>query len=381
MKEEWKPDELRANAEDIRAAIMPKSVTPEMVGGTLLGLVNAVGEVVEVLGEIPREHVKVKVRGYDINGGEILMSGASVFIDRWCVGGFPSASIPRIEVEVNAEGKVEFDVPFGYKYAVFSKMEGLGASFQWVFEASQDERDIELWNQPIGIYAQWMIGFMNDDSDDYPYLPALTMYGNDEPYYERDTVISAAPEGFVPDEVYFLGVLVSTKETSFIIPENDNESSMSDERKTWAGTRYMRGLVPFLPQVGVNEDSFNAAAKKAASDMDGNINTSKIIDFYKNAPAADWAVESGNNWWQAQRWLPSAGQLYLIYLNRAAIDKILKEYGINEHLVSTSNKYFWSSTQYDEYCSWVVNYDGYIDLNYSDDHHDVRAVSAFHFDL
>ena len=33
---------------------MPKSITPEMVGGTLAGLTEAVAEVVETLGEIPR---------------------------------------------------------------------------------------------------------------------------------------------------------------------------------------------------------------------------------------------------------------------------------------------------------------------------------------
>ena len=45
MKQEWKPDELRATAAEIREAVMPKSITPEMVGGTLAGLTEAVAEV------------------------------------------------------------------------------------------------------------------------------------------------------------------------------------------------------------------------------------------------------------------------------------------------------------------------------------------------
>lgn len=53
MKKEWKPDELRETSEQIRLAVAPKSITPDMVGGTALGIVDAVGEVVEVLGRFP----------------------------------------------------------------------------------------------------------------------------------------------------------------------------------------------------------------------------------------------------------------------------------------------------------------------------------------
>lgn len=31
MKQDWKPEELRATAAEIRGAVMPKSITPEMV--------------------------------------------------------------------------------------------------------------------------------------------------------------------------------------------------------------------------------------------------------------------------------------------------------------------------------------------------------------
>lgn len=386
MKQEWKPDEMRANAEEIRSAVMPKSVTPEMVGTTLLGLVNAVGEVVDVLGEIPREHVKVKVRGYDGEGGEIVGSGATVFVDQWCIGGFPSNSIPRSEIIANADGEIEFDVPFGYKYAVFSKFEGLGASFQWVFEASQEKREIDLWNQPIGIYAQWLVGFYKDDSDDYLYLPAVKTHGDDTPFEDPDSVLSPAPDGFVPDENYFVGVLVSTSETSFIIPENNDGSSMPDERLMGAGSRNMRGLVPFLPAInthteeGKYQGNSKEASSRAKADMDGNMNTAKILDFCKSAPAADWVSES-DCWWEEQRWLPSAGQLYLIYLNRAAIDSILKGRRLTKHLVSTLNRYYWSSTQFDESSSWIVCYDGQLAVYDRVSTHYVRAVSAFYFEL
>lgn len=364
MKEEWKPEELRATSEEIRGAVMPKSITPEMVGGTLLGVVNALGEVVEVLGEIPRERVRVKCRAYDVDG-EISTAGATVYVDRWCVGGFPVNSYPREELTVNEDGIAEFDVPYGYKFAVFSKLPGSGASFQWVFEASQELRELELWNQPIGVFAQWCIGFYDDNDEEYyPYLPAVMPTG-ESAYDNPDKVMSANRQGSYPDETHFFGVLVSTEDTSFVIPENDNEASMSDEPKVWVGSRNMSGLIPTLPAInnhteaGKWQGDYAEAQNRARADMDGNMNTAKISDFCKSAPAADWASDSGEMW-QEQRWLPSAGQLYLIYLNRAAIDAILKEYGITDNLTSTLNKYYWSSTQFDESCSWVVSYNGLI---------------------
>lgn len=45
MKEEWKPEELLATSEEIREAVMPKSITPEMVGRVLCGLVDAMENV------------------------------------------------------------------------------------------------------------------------------------------------------------------------------------------------------------------------------------------------------------------------------------------------------------------------------------------------
>lgn len=386
MKEEWKPDTLRETAEEIRSAVMPKSITPEMVGGTLLALTNAVGEVVETLGEIPREHVKVTVRGYD-ESGEISCAGAKIYIDRWCNGEFPVCSFPREEITADENGTAEFDVPFGFKFAVFSKVEGLGASFQWVFAASQCERKLDLWNQPIGIYAQWCIGFWKEDSEYYPYLPGVMKNGDETPCENSENIIAPTPPGYEPDETYFWGVLISTADTSFVIPENDNGCSMSDERMTWANNRNMRGLIPTLPAYGADWslqgdewiNAYNEARQKAQMDFDGNMNTAKITAFCKSAPAADWAEQKGEMW-QEQRWLPSAGQLYLIYENRVAIDKILTDYGNDCHHVSALNKYYWSSTQFNEYCSWVVGCNGSIDTYYRRNTGGVRAVSAFHFE-
>ncbi len=42
-KEDYTPEELRETAEAIRSATLPKSITPEMVGGTLLGILSLLG--------------------------------------------------------------------------------------------------------------------------------------------------------------------------------------------------------------------------------------------------------------------------------------------------------------------------------------------------
>ena len=141
MKKEWKPEELRQTSEEIRRATLAKSITPEMVGGTLSGLTEALAEVVDVLGEIPREHVTVKVRGYDGTAG-VSGAGATVWLDVFNTKGYPAVSLPRQELTCDEEGVVEFDVPHGFKYAVFSQLDGLGASFQLVFQSAVPERHV-----------------------------------------------------------------------------------------------------------------------------------------------------------------------------------------------------------------------------------------------
>lgn len=45
MKQGWEPEKLRETSEQIQQAVAPKSITPDMVGGTLLGLVDAMENV------------------------------------------------------------------------------------------------------------------------------------------------------------------------------------------------------------------------------------------------------------------------------------------------------------------------------------------------
>lgn len=395
MKQEWKPDELRATSEEIRGAVMPKSITPEMVGGTLLGVVNALGEVVEVLGEIPREHVTVKVRGYDGTGG-VSGAGATVWLDVFHTKGYPVVSLPRQELTCDENGVVEFDVPHGYRYAVFSQIAGLGASFQLVKVAATEERTIMLWNLPIGIKHLYLSAVFNNVAGIYRGVPVVAdHYITDWDSEATNTVFDwdsdKSPEKDESyDDWYYYGILVSTADTSFVIGVN----SKSEQSIAWCSNRDYGTLIPGIPAIN-NDDTDEAwedCQNRARADYDGNMNTAKILDYAHNPVAANFCADYvGYN--DEQRWLPSAGQAYLMFLNNTTINALMTEVntanGDTGFILLPAKKangswdkyeYWWTSTIYNDYCSWVVGYDGGIHDNYSGGSNDVRAVSAFHFE-
>ncbi len=59
--------------------------------------------------------------------------------------------------------------------------------------------------------------------------------------------------------------------------------------------------------------------------MDGNMNTAKILGFSPTHTAARWAASSPSDY-DEQRFLPSAGQLYIMWLNRTAINAIIQQH-------------------------------------------------------
>lgn len=405
MKKEFKPDELRQTAEEIRSAIMPKTITPEMVGGTMLGVVNALGEVVEVLGEIPREHVRVKVRGYNGTAG-VSSAGATVWLDIFHTQGYPAVEVPRQELVADENGVVEFDVPRGFKYAVFSQIDGLGASFQLVFDAVAEQRNVTLWNFPVGV---WALGYTDvvlyadeeagREYDRYRVIPFITDaftddlegdYGENVTNWDIDTASGECSEGSL-----YIGVLVSTADTSFAIGKNN----LSDNEMEWCDSRDRNTLFPLMNYYALNRNSvdwdWNESVEQARTDMDGNMNTAKILGFSPIHTAARWAAASPSDY-DEQRFLPSAGQLYIMCLNRTAINAILQQfidsgkedykllpYQNDKGVWQNPNGYYecwWSSSVLDALCTWVVHYYGYIDYMNRNSTTDVRAVSAFHFE-
>lgn len=400
MKKEFKPDELRQTAEEIRSAIMPKTITPEMVGGTMLGVVDALGEVVEVLGEIPREHVRVKVRGYDGTAG-VSGAGATVWLDVFNAKGYPAVAVPRQELTCNDAGVVEFDVPHGYRYAVFSQIDGLGASFQLVEIAAIESRNLDLWNLPIGVHALGYSDICYDGDEEgngsyYREVPFITAtISDDSSEYQSDAEWDINTENDEYSDGYgFLGILVSTADTSFVLTPN----SLSKERMTWCKSRDYGTFIPTMSYINNEntDETWEECQNRARTDMDGNINTAKLLDYCIEPTAALFCAGS-DYMYSEQRFLPSVGQLYIMWLNRTPINTMMTTFndtGVLEGfqlLPYTNDKggwvcpnghyeYWWSSTVYNASCSWVVDYDGNIRYDYSSSTNDVRAVSAFHFE-
>lgn len=384
MRENFNTQELRETSEEIRTAVMAKSITPEMVGGTLLALVNAQGEVIEALGELKREHVTVKVNAYD-GSARVDVTGAKVYLDMFSAG-TPIVKVPRQELEVDVNGEVSFDVIHGYQYAVFSKLEGFGASFQLVFQASQENRTIALWNMPLGVYHLGMAGYYSEDEETgngaTRYIPYITeSYVSDWDDRREYAEWGVNEDETWDDDYYGSYILVSTADGSFIIEEN----SYSEDYKTWVGNRFYGKIIPTLPAYDGDTNDWGEMQEAARQDMDGNLNTAKILAFCgSEAPAASWCA---NEWadWKTNRWLPSAGQLYLMYLNRTAIDALMTEAndedGREFRTVSDDYNWHWSSTQYNACCAWFVYvYGGDTFDGSRNDNGYVRAVSAFLFD-
>ena len=375
MKKNFDTSALRKTAADIQGAVVPKSVTADMVGGLFSALVEAQGEVIEALGALEREVVTVKVNGYD---GEqrVSAAGAKVYVDIFSIGSVPTVALPRQELTANEEGIVTFEVFKGYQYAVFSKLEGYGASFQFSYEACQDTRDIELWNMPTGVYMCGYVGYYNEEDESTRGVPFVTESFETE-YYDSPTTMWDAKDGETVDEAGYVGILVATEDTSFII----EPQTRSSEYLTWAGNSYYGKLVPTLPAFFlIANGDWEAAQELARNDFDGNLNTAKIQAYCRSAKAAEYCTDEQANS-LAQRFLPSAGQLYLMYLNKTAINRLVNAAnGEGWEFDVIDDNYYWSSSQFDEFCAWSVSMlNGGTYYGNKFDNFYVRAVSAFHF--
>lgn len=356
MKQNFDTSALRQTAAEIQGAVKPKSITPDMVGGLFSALVEAQGEVIEALAALEREVVTVKVNGYD---GEqrVSAAGAKVYVDIFSIGGVPTVALPRQELTADANGVVTFEVFKGYRYAVFSKIEGLGASFQLAYLAGQDARTIELWNLPVGVYMYGLIAYYIEAEDTYRCVPVITE-NYEEELYEAVNMDWDVRDGEYSEDCYYLGVLVSSENTSFYIEER----SKSEDSLRWVASRQYATAVPTMPLIPIEPAKFDGdwnaaweyAMELARQDFDGNLNTAKILAFDSTAPAAKFC-ESVEVYDFRQAFLPSAGQLYLMYLNKGAIESLISDAnGAGREYDALDDDWYWSSTQEDEFCAWGV---------------------------
>lgn len=374
MKQNFDTSALRQTAAEIQGAVKPKSITPAMVGGLFSALVEAQGEVIEALAALEREVVTVKVNGYD---GEqrVSAAGAKVYVDIFSIGSVPTVALPRQELTANEEGIVTFEVFKGYRYAVFSKIEGLGASFQYVYLAGQDTRTIELYNMPIGVFMLGYVAYYNEDTEKCRCLPFVSEeYIEDT--YDTDYSNWDIQDNESIDDCGYMAILVSTADTSFAIAQG----ARAEDSMIWAGRSDYGHLIPTMQVIDPWVEDYEAMVELARADYDGNLNTAKILTSCNTPIAAKWAADV-EMWDYGQHFLPSAGQLYLIYLNKTAINALIS--AANDagwELEAIDGLYYWSSTQANEFCAWGVNMGNGDTFNDNKSNNGyVRAVSAFHF--
>lgn len=384
MKQEFDIPALRQMAMDIKNAVTPKSVTADMVGSMLLALVEGQSE---IIGTLEREKVTVRVNAYD-GTQRVSAATAKVYVDIFSVGGVPTEAMPRQELAVDENGEVSFEVYKGYQYALFSKIEGMGASFQFVYTAGQEERTINLWNMPVGIYVLGYASYENDTLGGVcRYVPLISEdYCSN--FYDRDDIdmeYDLQDDEYLEDSMLY-GILVSTADTSFAIESH----STSAKQLPWTNNRYFAQSVPTMPLICENPADFDGdwnlaaddAISRARADFDGNLNTAKILSFYKEAPAAGYCsnIEGGKC---RQVFLPSAGQLYLMYLNKEAINTLMTAANADDFefdLIQDPWQSSWSSTQSDDIKAWYIRvYNGEMNMTHKYNDNYVRAVSAFHF--
>lgn len=270
------------------------------------GVVNIVDELKSIIGEISREHVKVKVVATD--GSQVMSTaGAVVCLDVFDAKSFPIISLPHKELICNENGEVEFDIPYNLKYALFSKVEGLGASFQYVYNAAFENREITLFNMPVGIFHCHLVDYYTDNQGTFSRLIPCLTYTKDLPSEQQELWLDGSEYEYVDGDKNIMAIVFSSSETSFAIFPKNFKTDIK--------------LCPFArfnPLVIKPNDY-----KGGLLDYDGNMNTSKILAVDKDAPAPRWCREYAEGMYQG--FVPSLGQLKLMLDNYEAINALMNE--------------------------------------------------------
>lgn len=327
------------------------------------------------------EHVYVVCRaaeGEESDMHRVSAAGGKVHIKM-----FNPATYDEKEVAytIPSNGVVEADIPFGMRYEVYSTLSGYGASFRLTFPASTNKRYVHLWNLPIGVYKFGYGAIANEDGNKFRCVPIISSDGSfddfgpkaewdkgNNDYYDYDG--SDESDGDI-DDSSFGGVLLSTAESSLLL----YNQYKSDTDLYWSKQAYGRsvpGLEEFYITKKGDYDKAVAAAKK---DFSGNLNTDKILSFLNDAPAADFACKSA--FYIHQRYLPSVGELFAIYSNKANINSFISAIGASDFPQLDNNNY-WSSSACSSYHSWYVSMlNGTVDNDNRRSDLSVLAVSAF----
>lgn len=123
----------------------------------------------------------------------------------------------------------------------------------------------------------------------------------------------------------------------------------------------------------------------AIADMAGRANTNTIISTLgDDAPAAKYCheyfptnVESSDAQFGAGRWwLPSGGELWMIWSHLLEINRIMSVIGGTE---LNRSQLYWSSTEGSATSAWYLHFTfGHFNFHYKTNEYSVRPVSAFY---
>ena len=150
---------------------------------------------------------------------------------------------------------------------------------------------------------------------------------------------------------------------------------------------------PYTLYQSIHAKAFYPTQKDALFDLDGSGNTQLIkqyaeqaigMAFSENAPAAYYcyyydAAVRGINTSEATGWyMPSMGELNLIFGNRVAVNIALKKLeGIGAEVMSLGQSYYISSSEVNNSQCWHIDYSGHFSPNNKSAKHRVRPSIDF----
>lgn len=282
------------------------------------------------------------------------------------------------EYLIPKSGVLEVEIPYGYHYQVYSTLEGYGASFRLTFTACTPKRYAHLWNFEIGTYAFGTVVLSTEDDSAQRLIPQISTdgtfgsfsawdAGNGDSYdYNGITEIG---EEHNYDKSQLQGIVVSAADCSVLIMAD----AKSLQTKYWSKQNYGRSVPGLEEYYETYNHNYEEAQAAASLDFDGNLNTDKVLSALIDCPAALFACQSGS--YQAQRYLPGAGELKALYDNKEAYNNIQADLG---SVPALDSNWYWSSCAYSVKRCWYVSF-GNGDVNFSAKYreYDVLAASAF----
>lgn len=284
------------------------------------------------------------------------------------VGGELRATLPLF-VE-NGYGEAEILIPYGTDYTVEVESYQGSAPASQSFTASQSNRTAEFVYDcdmaPLGIWIQTT----------------------------DNLLIAAADWATEGAGKTARGIAVITMDHAFLVAK-ENAKSEPHNTLAWGGygtdvpgiSNITNRNTAILDFDFVNKTTAMIAAlnpnwdgsRPATSTTSGYVDEDTVVTTGSNATSGT-PVAEGARWFSSEdmaagSWsVPSMGCLYLMYLNKAAINAALTACGGT----TLTNEAHWSSTEYSGYYAWSIYFNnGYQSNNYKYNSSYLRPVAAF----